>query len=169
MNPQTEQVDDLQLIALPNAVSCADLFVRFALSEWALRPMIGEAGEVVRHLVEAAVERATPGNPSFITVRLRLTGGYLVVEVEDAQAMRAPATPPGLAGRRTGVVDLAGRGSLIWCELALPAGMTASAVPLPRRERRRSPAAEQLGDESAEIDPAVMQRILYGLNGAPEQ
>jgi hypothetical protein len=160
VNAQTEQVDDLRLVALPTAVSVADMFVRFSLGEWRLRAMQDEAAQTIRRLVGAAVDVADRRTPGFLLVRLRLTGTYLVVEVEGNRV----ALPPELAGTRAGLVDLTAGGRLAWCELALPSGMDASAVPLPRREPRRSPAAEALGDEP-NVDPEVIQRILYGLGG----
>ncbi|QTR03777.1 ATP-binding protein [Saccharothrix algeriensis] len=161
MNAQTEQVDDLRLVALPTAVTVADMFVRFSLAEWRLRSMQDEAAQTARRLVGAAVEVAEPGVPGFLLVRLRLSGAHLVVEVEGDRV----ALPPELAMGRAGLVDLTAGGRLAWCELTLPSGMNASAVPLPRREPRRSPAAERLGDEP-EVDPELIQRILYGLGGA---
>ncbi|MFB9909432.1 ATP-binding protein [Allokutzneria oryzae] len=143
MNSDTTQVDDLQLIALPSAVNCTDLFVRFALSEWSLRPMVEETSRAACQLVTEVVDNADPRAPGLITVRLRVCGDRLVVEVDD--------------------------GRLVSRELPLPAGLTGSSVPLPRRERRRSRAAEQISAEQpvhggAEIGHEVMQRILFGLN-----
>ncbi|MEU5692148.1 ATP-binding protein [Actinosynnema sp. NPDC020468] len=160
MNTQTEQVDDLRLVALPTAVNVADMFVRFSLSEWRLRSMQDEAAQTARRLVGAAVEVADQRQPGLLLIRLRLSGSSLVVEVEGSRV----ALPPELATGRAGLVDLTAGGRLAWCELGLPSGMNASAVPLPRREPRRSPAAERLGDEP-DVDPEVIQRILNGLGG----
>lgn len=165
MNARTEQVDDLQLVALPSAVSCAEIFVRFSLTEWALRTMQDQAVEVARLMVGEAVENSDPSAPGVLTVRLKLRGSDLVVEVEGAQV----GQPPRQAGVRTGVVGLRNGLQLAWCELPLPAGMNASAVPLPRRDPRPSPAAAQLGDEPDGMDEQLMQRILFGLNGSPER
>ncbi|MGH3427255.1 MAG: hypothetical protein ACRDQZ_06765, partial [Mycobacteriales bacterium] len=57
---------------------------------------------------------------------------------------------------------------LVWCELPLPAGTSATAVPLPRRERRRSPEAERLADQPDEVDPQLINRILLSLNRPAE-
>lgn len=160
MNAPTEQVDDLQLVALPSAVSCADMFVRFTLGEWSLRGLQDDATLLARHLVESAVERNDPDAPGMMTVRLRLSGSDLVIEVETAPSAR----PPGDAGAHVGVARLPGGGYVTWCTVELPSGMNASAVPLPRREKRRSPEAERLKDVPDEFDPQVMERILYGLN-----
>src|SRR5579885_2638595 len=49
VNVHTTQIDDLQLIALPSAVNCAEMFVRFTVTEWSLRPLADEATFVARH------------------------------------------------------------------------------------------------------------------------
>jgi hypothetical protein len=165
VNAHTTQVDDLQLIAQPSAVNCADLFVRFSLTEWSLRALADEASEVARRLVSAAVDHADPRAPGFLTVRLRLRGDGLVIEIEDDQP--AGADPPMLPGRQMDVVRM-GHGKLVWCELPLPGGVSASAVRLPQRERRRSPAAEREANEAPEVDPHVMERILAGLSRSTE-
>ncbi|GAA3855122.1 hypothetical protein GCM10022243_20710 [Saccharothrix violaceirubra] len=164
MNGQTEQVDDLRLVALPTAINVADLFVRFSLGEWRLRTMQDEAAQTARRLVGAAVDVADPKKPGLLLIRLRLSGGHLAVEVEGGRV----ALPPELTGGRAGLVALTAGGHLAWCELPLPSGMNAAAVPLPRREPRRSPAAEAMGDEPA-VDPEVIQRILHSLGGSTER
>jgi hypothetical protein len=166
VNAQTAQVDDLRLIALPSAVNCTDLFVKFTLAEWSLRSLEGHAGDVAGQLVSAAVDGADSNNPGFITVRLRLRGDCLVIEVEDDQ-FGPTGEAPVIEGARTGVEPLDGRGKRLWCELALPGGVNASSVPLPQREKKRSAAAERMGDETEEVDPEVMQRLLAGLGGTP--
>ncbi|GDY29026.1 ATP-binding protein [Gandjariella thermophila] len=168
MNTHTTQVDDLQLIAQPSAVKCADMFVRFTLSEWSLRPLADEAAEVACRLVQATVDGTGSGTPGFVTVRLRLRGDSLVVEVEDDQPASAAGQPPALNGRRVDIVHKDHRGKVMWCELPLPGGVNASSVPLPHREPRRSPAAERLADEPPGVDPHVMERILAGLSRSGE-
>ncbi|SFP00723.1 hypothetical protein SAMN05421810_101668 [Amycolatopsis arida] len=164
MNSQTAQVDDLQLVSMPSAVSCANLFVRFTLTEWSLRPLVEEAGRAVSRFVSAVVDRADPREPGFLTVRLRLSGEYLIVEVEDDQSP-ASAAAPVMEGRRTGVERVAGTGRLVWCELPLPPGTSATDVRLPRRsERRRSLVTEQMRGEPVEVDPRLVERILTGLS-----
>src|SRR5581483_1388794 len=90
-------------------------------------------------------------------------GDWLLVEVEDGE-FTTPALPPMLTNRQAAVRRKTGRGNVLWCQMPLPPGLTASSVPLPRRERRRSPAAELLGDEPDDVDPQFMQRVLQGLN-----
>ena len=163
MNPQTTtQVDDITLVALPTAINCAELFVRFALTEWSLRGMVDDTTKVARDLVSAVVAVADRKAPCLIQVRARLHSECLVIEVVSSRT--APIAVA--AGRRVEVVALRGQGQLAWCELPLPGGMAASSVPLPRRHRRADPtesAMNELGHTS-DVDEDVMRRILYGLN-----
>lgn len=165
MTQQTAQIDDIQLVALPTAVNVADLFAQFTLREWSLRPMLDEAATAAGQLVAAVVESADPDRPGMLTVRLRVSGESLVIEVADSRPAEAT---PDMEGPNLGVVALEGRGRMLWCELPLPTGVTAEAVPLPRRERRRSPEAERLeqAGEPQGVDPEVMERILMGLGRA---
>ena len=172
MNPQTTttQVDDITLVALPTAVNCAELFVRFALTEWSLREMLDDTTKVARDLVSAVVAVTDKKTPSLIQVRARLHSECLVIEVIS------PRTAPiaVAAGRHVEIVALRGQGQLAWCELPLPGGMAASNVPLPRRHRRAEPAdatetaLEELSYTS-DVDEDVMRRILYGLNRPDNQ
>jgi hypothetical protein len=171
VNPQTTQVDDLRLVALPTAVNCADMFVRFALAEWSLRQLRDEASQVACALVGTVVDRSDSPVPTFLTLRLRLHGDCLVVEVEDTEPL-APVVPEALAGRQAGVVSAPGGGNLIWCELALPTGLSAAGVPLPRRERRKPPSsaapADQAEQETADVDDEFFERLLSKLHRSPE-
>ncbi|RKT87584.1 hypothetical protein SAMN05421805_101834 [Saccharopolyspora antimicrobica] len=167
VNTQTAQVDDLRLIALPSAVNCAEMFVRFTLAEWSLRDLVDETTQLTTALVTAAVDNANQDSAGFLTIRLRLSGDKLVAEVEDEQATLPPALAPGFAGGRCGSTALRGGGSLVWCEVPLPGGVSADAVPLPRRSRtKRHPMAEHAAEETAEIDPEVVKRLLSGLSNS---
>lgn len=167
MNPQTTQVDDLRLVALPTAVNCADMFVRFALTEWSLRQLQDETSHVACELVHAVVQRSDTKVPGFITLRLRLHGDCLVVEVEDA-AVTTPVVPDTLTGRQAGAVALPNGGNLVWCEVALPPGQSADSVPLPRRERRKPPASAGGEPDQADVDDEFFERLLSKLNRSPE-
>jgi hypothetical protein len=164
LDAQTQQVDDLRLVALPSAVNCTDIFVQFTLAEWSLRALLTETSRLARHLVTGSVERTDPDRPGMLTVRLRLTGNDLVIEVESDRS----GPPPAGAGRRAGVVTLTNGQELAWCTVGLPPGMSAPAVPLPRRTRRASAAAAEAGPKD-EVDDEVMRRILFGLGGPEEQ
>jgi hypothetical protein len=173
VNPEATQVDDIKLVALPTAVNCAEMFVRFALSEWSLKVMLDGACDVVRELTTAAVEVADQRSPTLITVRARVHGDRLVVEVESARPTRPPTNLNGPNGWRAGVLPLR-NGQLAWCELPLPGGMDASAVPLPRRNHRRAaaePVDEPLADlrHTSDVDEDVMRRILFSLNRSADE
>jgi hypothetical protein len=174
VHPDTTQVDDIRLVALPTAINCAELFVRFALAEWSLKSMADEATDVVRELTDAAVEVADQRTPALITVRARLQSDRLVLEVESGRPTRQPTALNGPHGWRAGIVQLRGTRQIAWCELPLPTGMNASSVPLPRRHHRKPPDAGgppqnvDLGGQ-ADVDEDVMRRILFGLGGQGEQ
>lgn len=163
VNPQTAQVDDLRLVALQSAVNCTDLFVRFQLTEWSLQGMFDEVASAARALVQAVVDNTDADAPGFVTVRLRLSGDCLLVEVEDDQVERAHDEAPAVRGRQTGAVPLEGRGKLVWCELALPAGMSADKVRLPHRDERRSQVPELPPGAARGPDPELVDRVLVGL------
>ncbi|WP_425457088.1 ATP-binding protein [Amycolatopsis cihanbeyliensis] len=132
---------------MPSAMNCADLFVRFTLAEWSLRPIQEDAANTVRGFVSAVVDKSDERSPTFITVRLRVSGAYLVVEVHDDQAIERPAVR----------------------ELPLPSGVTAEAVPLPRREARRSLVDEQMQGQNVEVDPHLVRRVLTGLTRSSDE
>ncbi len=143
MNTETAQVDDLQLVALPSAVSCTDIFVRFTLTEWDLRPMIEDGVNAATELVQTVVDGTDSKSPGLVAVRLRLHGDRLVIEVNSDRVRQH--------------------------ELPLPTGLTASDIPLPQRDPKKSAAGEQDDDYTAEMDPEVMQRILAGLSRSSPQ
>lgn len=164
MHDRTEQVDDLHLVALPTAVGCAEMFVRFSLTEWSLRDMRDLAAQAARALVEAVVAASDPGRPEMMTARARLSGGDLVIEIETPGVPAVPAMPDGA---RAGIMGIGPGRSMLWAAIALPGGMDAAAVPLPRRQRKGGQAARPAApEEPLAADADVMQRILFGLGGA---
>lgn len=138
-------MDDLVLVALPTAVTCTELFVQFALTEWSLLEMQGEVKQVARELVNAAVANNDPRAPRFLTVRLSLAGGNLTIEVEDG-------------------------GDINWRELPLPGGLSAEAVQLPRRSRQRKPSVPEqpVNESSSDVDPDVIARVFAALSRSAE-
>jgi hypothetical protein len=137
-------MDDLVLVALPTAVTCTELFVQFALSEWSLLEMQGEVKQAARELVNAAVANNDPRAPRFLTIRLSLAGGNLTIEVEDDD--------------------------INWRELPLPGGLSAEAVQLPRRSRQRRPAPTEspVNDSPSDVDPDVIARVFAALSRSAE-
>ncbi|MBK1782815.1 ATP-binding protein [Prauserella cavernicola] len=165
MNSQTAQVDDLRLVALPSALNCTDLFVRFSLTEWSLPALREEVTRAARSLVQAVIDKTNPRAPGFMTLRLRIAGDCLVIELEDDQLARMHERAPTVDGRQTGAVPIDGRGKLVWCEIPLPGGISAAGVRLPRRDERRSQLADADLPEPAQggVDPALVDRVLVGL------
>ncbi len=165
MQDQTAQVDDLRLVALPSAVNCAELFVRFTLTEWHVPQMVDDVGETAKKLVRSVISTVSEGDaPTMITVRLRLRGSTISVEVEDERPTPKLRVPRGLSGKPSGVETLSRGKQLIWCELPLPSGMDATVVPLPRRgTTRAAPPRSKEIDEAVDLNNDVMQRILDGL------
>jgi hypothetical protein len=165
---QTVQVDDLKLVALPSAVNCADLFVRFTLTEWRVESMVPDVRRAAEALVKAVVGDAKPtSTPTMLLFRLRLSGNSLAVEIEDDRATPALNVPRSLAGPNSGVQLLSTGKQLLWCEVPLPKGMDATVVPLPRRGTTRAAAAAapppaQIA-AADDLSPDVMERILDGL------
>ena len=165
---QTVQVDDLKLVTLPSAVNCADLFVRFTLVEWRVESMVPDVRRATDRMVKAVVGDASPKSvPTMLLFRLRLSGNSLAVEIEDDRTSPRLAVPAELVGPNSGVQVLSSGKQLLWCEIALPKGMDATVVPLPRRGTTKAAAAA--APPPAEIaaaddlSPDVMERILEGL------
>ena len=126
MQDQTAQVDDLRLVALPSAVNCAELFVRFTLTEWHVPQIIDDVRETAKRMVLAVIATVVEGaDPTMITVRLRLRGATVVVEVQDDRSSPRLVVPRSLANKRSGIETLSRGRQLIWCELPLPTGMDA--------------------------------------------
>lgn len=149
-------------MAQPNALVCAELFVKLILSDWSLMPMLAQVTAAASRLVGAVVDASDPKAPAFITVRLQLRGDHLLVEVDhELTAVSAPVAQPG---ERVGVEQL-GRSRTTWCQLPLPSGMSAGQVRLPRRGDRRTLVDEPVSGEPVAADPAVLDRLLTQLSG----
>jgi hypothetical protein len=166
---QTTQLDDLQLVALPSAVGCAGLFVQFTLGEWRLGAVVADATEAARELVRSVVELVDEDDdvPVPILLRLRLRGSALTVEVELGPVPEM-GEPAALAGRTGGVQTLRNGRQRLWCKLALPGGMHATSVALPRRTTRAArvetrPAPAEVEFDGGGVDVDVMRRILSSL------
>jgi hypothetical protein len=167
---QTVQVDDLKLVALPSAINCADLFVRFTLVEWRVESMVPDVRRAAEALITAVVgtkAKDKKATPTMLLFRLRLSGNTLAIEIEDDRQTPTLIVPRSLTGPNSGVTMLSTGKQLIWTEVPLPKGMDATVVPLPRRGTTRAaaaaapPPAEIAGAD--DLSPDVMERILEGL------
>lgn len=179
--PTTEQIseDELVLVAVPSAISCAQLLVRAVARDWRLDRFCADiandaVSELVAHTV--ATTGATDPGPTYhtefdrvglMTVRVRLIPRSLVVEVWD-NGDSAPEPP--LVTFRKGIDDWGyhmpypGQ-RVVWCKLAVRTGgidntMRLPAI-LPRRERRNFPRPDQ--PIKPMRDPHLLQRVLEGL------
>ncbi|TCP56630.1 hypothetical protein EV191_101575 [Tamaricihabitans halophyticus] len=160
MSTRTAQVDDLRLVAAPSAVNCMEMFVRFTLAEWQLKPLLDEAMATARSLIAAACRSVGSTGSAILSVRLRLRDDHLAIEVEGDELGRVPVPESEMPRRHTDIVTLDHGGKLMWCELPLPTGVSAGEVSLPRRAQKSTAA----GPPTADADPQVMQRVLTGLN-----
>lgn len=165
MHDQTVQVDDLRLVALPSAVNCAELFVRFTLTEWRVLSMLDDATDTVTRLTRAVIAGVDKTAPlTMITIRLRLSGGFLNVEIVDDRPYPTLRVPEELTGKGSGATTLDDGRQLMWRELPLPTGMDARVVPLPRRGTTKTTTVQPAKDDpDADLGPDVMERILDGL------
>lgn len=173
----------LTLVALPSAVSCAQIFVRYNLGEWDIDSADIEVVELlVSELVTSAVEkREKAGSPathpdapsSLIAIRMRITRPMVVVEIWDSSA--TASTDSFDAGGRHSLLRMRsmstpvnyyrpGRGGMTaWFELNICGAVSdtnAGRPALPRRTRSREPVRQP-----APIAPdlALLTRVLEGL------
>ncbi|WP_086850566.1 histidine kinase [Amycolatopsis kentuckyensis] len=163
MSAHTSQMDDIRLVAQPSALPVTELFVRLILTDWSLLPMLEQVTATAKRLVEAVIDASDPKAPAFVTLRLRLRAEVLSIEVDDDVPGR-PDTP-ARPGERLGVSPAEGGGRTTWCELALPGGMSARQVRLPRRQDRRTLVDEPVSGDPVAADPEVLERLLTRLSG----
>lgn len=163
MSAHTSQMDDIRLVAQPSALPVTELFVRLILTDWSLLPMLEQVTATAKRLVGAVIDTSDPKAPAFVTLRLRLRAEVLSIEVDDDVPGRPE--PQARPGERLGVEPAAGGGRTTWCELALPGGMTARQVRLPRRQDRRTLVDEPVSGDPVAADPEVLERLLTRLSG----
>lgn len=155
-------IDGLTLAALPTAVACARMLVRYALGQWGIRAVMDEAELVVSELVTNAVK--TTGvmdteprwtaltDLALIKVRLVLTKSNLYVEVWDRDPSLPALKEPTLDaenGRGLFIVEATCRrwdvfhprsgGKVVWGELPIPHD-TFTPAGLPKRRPAPGPA-----------------------------
>jgi hypothetical protein len=160
--PDFRLYSDLHLAAVPTAVGCAQLFVKYTLGSWRLDELTEPVSQIVTELVTRAVfttgiadhdpRWAELDELKLITVRLLVIEQLFVVEVADADPAfggdgeKPLVVVPSLCKRWSYYAPKVG-GKVIWGELLLdssaPSGFdqTLEIVrPLPRRVPRREPA-----------------------------
>jgi anti-sigma regulatory factor (Ser/Thr protein kinase) len=174
--------DGLTLAALPTAVGCARMLVRFDLGQWGVRAVMDEAELVVSELVTNAVK--TTGvmdteprwteltDLALLKVRLVLTQSSLFIEVWDRDPTLPVLKEPTLdaeSGRGLFIVEATCRrwdvfhprsgGKVVWGELPIPHG-TFTPTGLPKRH----PAPGPRRPSEVMQDPELLRRVRDGLN-----
>lgn len=163
---------ELVLVAVPSAITCEQLLVKFAAGKWQLdgacERELGSVAEVLMdHAVTAASKRPASKHLhheslSLVDFRLLLTPRTIVVEVWDSST-EAP-NPFPVSTAEDGGYDFPGRGRrVMWCAVRTRlaqegAGLDAPAG-IPRRERLQGPARASVAMQ----DPQLLQRVLSGL------
>jgi anti-sigma regulatory factor (Ser/Thr protein kinase) len=174
-------IDGLTLAALPTAVGCSRMLVRYALATVGLKPLIEPAELVMSELVTNAVKSTgvVDNEPrwtelhdlALVKIRLVGTRTSLFVEVWDRDETLPTVQAPTLDqenGRGLFIVEATckrwdafranGGGKVVWGELEIPPETFTSAG-LPKRQRtpgpRRAPEVKQ--------NPELLRRVRDGL------
>jgi anti-sigma regulatory factor (Ser/Thr protein kinase) len=180
---RAQGLTSLTLAAAPAAISRARQLVRFALGQWGLAALAGDAELVTSELMTNAVQATAvtgPDTPSggfsaaaTVQVRVLMYQDSIIIEVwdRDAGTPRPQETAPDDEGGRGLMIvaalctrwDFAGTadgGKVVWAELAIPAG-TLTPAGLPRRE----PGTRVSGTARAALatDPALLRRVHQAL------
>jgi hypothetical protein len=159
------RVYELELVAVPSAITCARLLVGYAARKWQLaRSCEKELGDVADALVQQAIlaESGEPDVPNYIAFRLRLVPRAVVVEVWDSHTEAPRSLPASTAD--DGGYDFPGRGRrVMWCAVRTSlaqegSGLNAPAG-IPRRERLQGPPRASVAMQ----DLQFLQRVLNGL------
>jgi hypothetical protein len=186
MHEKPRLFDDLGLVALPTAVSCARMFVKYTLDNWKASPfVVADALAVVGELVALSVEETGLLDDEVrwseldyvnrIVVRLLGFPRHIVIEVWDAASEPAVLPIEEPATRPTGLhlVDvLAGmwgstaspRGRLTWAELPVY-DRTEAGLPIRRRRRRMQPTTVAEPMSQPVVDEELLRRVRDGLKG----
>lgn len=180
MDEMPRLFDDLGLVALPTAVSCSRMFVKYTLDNWKASAFVmADAVMIVDELVTLAVQETGIVDDvvawseldyvNRIVVRLLGFPRHIVIEVWDAAHEPAvlsdeePNTlPTGLhlvdvtAGRWGS--SASPRGRLTWAEIAV---YDRAESGLPIRRRRQSVHVEP----AEQVDEELLRRVRDGLKG----
>jgi hypothetical protein len=180
MHEQPRFFDDLTLVALSSAVSCARTFVHYTLANWQVGPFVlGDALVMTHELVTQAVADtgmdghykswAEVDHLNYLVVRLVGFARHVVIEVWD-RATEPAVLPDGEPVQpRSGLAlidavahrwasSMTPTGRLTWAEVAVY-DRTDSGLPI-RPSRSGSPSAPPLATLSDEL----LRRVHDGLN-----
>ena len=181
MREKPRLFDDLGLVALPTAISCARLFVKYTLDNWrASSFVVADAMTITGELVALSVQETGVLDDDVrwseldyinrIVIRLLGFPRHIVIEVWDAATEPAalPAGPADTLPRGLDLVDvLAGRwastasprGRLTWAELPVY-DRTEAGLPIQRRRPSPRPVLP-----APVIDEELLRRVRDGLIG----
>ncbi|WP_156094015.1 hypothetical protein [Lentzea aerocolonigenes] len=156
---------ELELVAVPSAITCARLLVGYAAHKWQLaRSCEKELGDVADALVQQAIlaESGEPEVLNYLAFRLRLVPRAVVVEVWDSHTEAPRSLPASTAD--DGGYDFPGRGRrVMWCAVRTTLMQEGSALNapagIPRRERLQGPVCASVALQ----DQQLLQRVLNGL------
>ena len=179
--PRHSYQNQLTLAAVPTAVVCARLLVRYQLQEWRIsQQLVSTAERIAEILVTQAV--ATTGitelHPTFskaydhltlLVIRLRLLAQSIVIEVWDSSP--EPPTPfPSMAGVRSNYYPRRTGGKVVWCELDISRqSLLDDTIELPPPLPRRKPNIGPPHPIERMNDPAILRQVLEGLQALDDQ
>lgn len=164
--PRSEvRIYELELVAVPSAITCARLLVGYAAIKWQLaRSCQQELGGVAEALVHQATASgcSEPEALNYLAFRLRLVPRAVVVEVWDSHTEAPHSLPVSTA--EDGGYDFPGRGRrVMWCAVrtsSAPEGPGLNdPAGIPRRGRPQGPTRASVAVQ----DPQLLQRVLSGL------
>lgn len=169
--------DQLDLAAVPTAVSCARMFVEAVLIKWGAVALLDQARAVVTDLVTDAVESTGVTETgirwweieylNLIKVRILGLDASIVIEVWDSDTEPPISKASSRDAHRWNYFHPRTGGKVVWCEMEIPQRSDASdqtremSFPLPRRERRPQPGPSH--PVSTEQNPELLRRVMEGL------
>jgi hypothetical protein len=186
---QVYAADQLTLAAVPTALSCARMFIRFTLQNWRIdRKHIETAELLVSELVSIAIEATGEPEPpparhgpirplNLIRLRLLLFADSVVIEVwdsdprppmpqaprPDTEDSRGPALVARMS-RQWNYYLARNGGKVVWCELGLvPMPADHATIEFPRPLSRRKRYTGPVHPTEVMNDPDLLKRVLDGL------
>jgi hypothetical protein len=181
MHEKPRLFDDLGLVALPTAISCARLFVQYTLDNWhASSFVVADAMAITGELVALSVQETGVLDDKVVwseldyinRIVIRLLGfpRHVVIEVWDAATEPAvlPTGPTDTLPQGLDLVDVLAerwastaspRGRLTWAELSVYDRTEAG---LPIRRHRHRPSEPAVAEP---VDPELLRRVREGLAG----
>jgi len=172
--PRPDGLEDrLKLAALPTAVGCSKLFIKYTLDAWQLGHLIEAAELLISELVTSAVKATgiTEPNPRWtelddlklIAIRLRRTETSIFIEVWDSEP--TPPVIPARVGHQWHYYHPQRGGKVVWCELPILSPRLEDTQQMrPVLERRvRRPVPPSVKPVHAIEDPDLLRRVLEGL------